>query len=176
MSIRCTSEVTLTHVSNLGEFGSTFLQLEEVKIRSLDALVSLAVFTFFVCAHVAETVDFELVASTFFLKLVEFVAGTFVILAQLVAMVILALNFSLDAKSFGFTAGDLLAESSNISLSVIVNSVLVIEVVPRVVEILLESTNSTRVGVVSVLEVVVLKEFLVLERTELGLHGVELIA
>lgn len=174
--VRGASKFALTLVGNLGEFGSTFLQLEEIKVGCLDALVSLGVLTLLVCAHIAETVDFELIACTLFLKLVEFAAGCFVVPTQLVSVVILCLNISLNGKSFGFTTGDLLTESSDIALKVVVASILVIEVVPRVVDILLESIESTNVGVVSGLEVVVLKELIVLEVAELGLHGVELVA
>jgi hypothetical protein len=34
------AEIKLTHIRDLGEFGGAFLQLEEVVVGSLDALVS----------------------------------------------------------------------------------------------------------------------------------------
>jgi hypothetical protein len=117
-----------------------------------------------------------LIASSFFLNFLELVGSGFVIFSKLVGVIRLLLNITLAGKNFGFTASNLFAESSDLTLDFVVGSVLLVEEETSVVSFLLEALKADKVAVVAGLEVVILEKFLVLEVAVLGLDGVELVA
>jgi len=88
----------------------------------------------------------------------------------------LLLNITLAGEDLGFTASDLFAESRNLTLAVIVGSVLFVQKETSILGLLFEALKANQVAVVAGLEVVVLKKFLVLEVAVLSLDCVELVA
>lgn len=91
-------------------------------------------------------------------------------------MVRLRLDLTLEAKNLCFSAGDLLTESRNLDLHVIVASGLVIEEESRIVTFLFESVQRDGVGVLASLKLVFLEELLVLQVAILCLNRVELVS
>ena len=71
-------------------------------------------------------------------------------------MIGLLLNITLAGEDLGFTASDLFAESSNLTLVVIVGSVLLVQEETSIFGLLFEALKANEVAVVASLEVVVL--------------------
>lgn len=97
-------------ISDLCKFSSAFLQLEKVVVASFNALIGFTVFTLFESAQVAEAINFKLVTSALFLKLVQLVCSRFVILADLIASVSLLLNVTLSCEDLSLTPRNLLTK------------------------------------------------------------------
>ena len=176
VSVSSAAVVTLTSVKNFREFSRALLELEEIKVSSLETSVSITILTFLVGVEVAEAVDFELVTGTFLLKLAELIGGSLIVLAEGKAMVLLALDLTLHGESLSLTTRNLLTETGDVALGVIVSSVLVAEEISSVINIFLEAGKADAVGVVAGLEVIVLEELLVLEVSEFSLDCVKLVA
>jgi hypothetical protein len=105
---------------------STLLQLEKIVVGSLDTLVAVGILTLLAGNDVPKAIHITLVTLAFLLELLELEAGSIDILAERKAVVAFALNFALESKNFGFSAGDLLTKSSDLYLHVIVGSALII--------------------------------------------------
>lgn len=67
VGITSAAEVNFAAVEHLGKLSGTLLQLEEVEVSALNALVSISILTFLVVVEVAEAVNFELIAGALFL-------------------------------------------------------------------------------------------------------------
>lgn len=105
---------------------STLLQLEKIVVGCLDTLVVVGILTLFARNDVPKAIHITLVTLAFLLELLELEAGSIDILAESKAVVALGLYFTLEAKDFGLSAGDLLTKSGDLDLHVIVGSALII--------------------------------------------------
>ncbi len=170
------AQVELAEVGDLGEFGGALLQLEQVVVGGLDALVRLAVLALLERVQVAQPVDFELVPRPLLLQLLQLVRRRLVVLAQLVREVALLLHVALRSENFGLAPRDLLPQSADLALAVVVRPVLFVEEEAGVFGFLLEALEADEVAVVAGLEVVVLQQLLVLQVAVLRLDGVQLVA
>jgi len=102
--------------------------------------------------------------------------GVIQVLSKCIAVITFLRNISLGRENFSFTTVDLLAGTSNLSLQVVVLTVLFVEEEAGVIDFFAECVQRVSVGVMSLAEVVVLQELLVLQVAVLGLDGVQLVA
>lgn len=169
-------EVVVAALADFGEFLGSLLQLEQVVVGGLDALVGVSVLALLVAIAVAEAVNLLLVPGALLLELLEFEGGAVDIFAQGVGVVTLGLHLALEPEDLSFTARNLLTEGSDLNLHVVVAAALIVEVESGVVALLLEPVEADAVGVLAGLKLVFLAEFFVLKVTVLGLDAVELIS
>ena len=168
-------EVEVAQLSNFGEFGRSLLQLEEVVVGSLDSLVAIGILAFFLGANVTKTIDLALVASSFLLKFLKLKRSVVDVFPDGVAGVTLALEVTLQTENISFASIDLLSQGSDLNLHVVVSTALIVEMEAGVVALLLESVEGDHVRVLASLELVFLKQLLVLKVAELGLDRVKLV-
>jgi hypothetical protein len=166
------AKLKLTGIGLLGELSGTLLSLVEVVVCSLDAAILISVFSSLHSVKVSAAFDFVLVASTLLLEFSEFVTGVVDFLAECMAAVAFLRNVALSGEDLGLTAADLLAGRGDLGWKVVVGPVLLVEQETGVVDLFLQALNVHCVGVGASLEVVILKEFFILEVTVLGLDCV----
>jgi hypothetical protein len=130
---------------------------------------------FFAADDISESIDVALVALTFLFKLLKLETCAIDVLPQTEAVVRLGLDLTLEAKNLSFSAGDLLTESRDLDLHVVVAARFVIEEEPGIVAFFLETVERDGVGVLASLKLVFLEELLVLQVPVLGLDRVELV-
>ena len=138
-------EVVVSVLRNFLELLCTLLKLEEAVLSSLDALIGLAVFTLLVAVDVAKAIDLLLVAATLLLELLKLEGSCVNIFSEGEGVVALRLALTLVAEDLGLSAGDLLTESSDLHLHVVVATVLIVEVVSGVVALFLEAVQGDAV-------------------------------
>ena len=138
-------EVVVSVLRNFLELLCTLLKLEEVVLSSLDALIGLAVFTLLVAVDVAKAIDLLLVAATLLLELLKLEGSCVNIFSEGEGVVALRLALTLVAEDLGLSAGDLLTESTDLHLHVVVATVLIVEVVSGVVALFLEAVQGDAV-------------------------------
>ena len=93
-----------------------------------------------------------------------------------VGLVRLHCDVPLGRKNLSLTAVNLLSSGSDLPLEVVVVTVLLVQQESGVVYFLTELMDGSGVGIMSLLEVIVLEEFLILEVSVLALDGVELVS
>lgn len=170
------TKVKLTQVSSFREFAGSLLCFVQVVVQSFDAVVVVGVFTLLAAVEVAQAVDFFLVSTALFFEFVQLERKIVDVFAESIAAVTLCLYVALGSEDLSFFAGNLLASGSNLALHVVVVAVLFIEEEASVIDFLFETVELNEVLVVTLLEIVVLEKFLVLQVAVLGLNSVQLVA
>jgi hypothetical protein len=168
-------EVEIPNLSSLLQLLCALLQFKQVVVCCLDSLLVVVVLAFFAADDISESIDVALVALTFLFKLLKLETCAIDVLPQTEAVVRLGLDLTLEAKNLSFSAGDLLTESRDLDLHVVVAARFVIEEEPGIVAFFLESVERDGVGVLASLKLVFLEELLVLQVPVLGLDRVELV-
>lgn len=163
-------------VSNLGELGGSLLRLVEVVVNRLEARVLLGVFTLLKAVKISKAINFFLILSSLLLELLQLVGEVVDVLAESEGRVTLLLHIALRSEDFRLSSGDLLAGGSDVSRQVVIRSVLLVKKETSIFNFFLEALESNQVGVVTGLEVIVLKELFILQVSVLGLDGVKLIS
>ena len=147
----------------------------QVVLKRLDAVVVVAVLASLGSIEVFEAVDLFVVAGTFFFEFAELEAKCVDVFSETVAAVGLGLDIALRSENFSFFARNLFTRGSDLTLKVIVVTVLLVEMETRVVNFLFEPSQRDQVRVKTDLEVVVLEQLFVLQVAILGLNCVELV-
>ena len=176
VSFSGSSKVKLLCISEFGKVSSLLLSLVKVIVGSLNSVVRIGVFTFLHAVKASQLINLLLIALSLLLELAKFVVCVVKILCQGIAVVTLLGNIPLSCENLSLTAVDLLTSASNLVLQVVVLTILLVEKEARVVDLFAKSVESISVGVVSLVEVVVLKQLLVLQVAVLSLNGVQLVA
>lgn len=176
VSFSGSSKIEFTSFSLLAKFISSLLSLEKFIIKTLNSLIRLGVLTLFESVKIAETINLFLVASTLFLKLLKLKVASIKVFSQTESIVRLLLNFALVTKDLGLASGDLVSDTGNFSLQVVILSVFFIKKEAHVINLLTLSLNSDKVGIVTGFEVVILEQFFILKVSILGLNVVKLIS
>jgi hypothetical protein len=138
-------EVVVFVLRNFLELLGTLLQFEEVVLGGLDAGVDLSILTLLVAIDVTEAVDLLLVTAALFLEFLKLEGGGIDIFSECERVVALGLALTLVAENLSLSAGDLLTESSDLNLHVIVATVLIVEVVSGIVALFLEAVEGDAV-------------------------------
>lgn len=120
VGFRGLAQVKVLVLVDLGELGRALLLLEEVVLGGLDLLVRGSVLPLLVAIDVAEAIDLLLVAATLFLQLLQLEVGGVDVLAKRVRMVSLGLSLALEPENLSLTAANLLSQSSNLNLHIVV--------------------------------------------------------
>lgn len=141
MGLRSLFKITVLVLRNFLEFAFTLGKSVQVVLGSLDTLVSLAVLALLLAINIAEAVHLLLVTASLFLELTELMGSGVDIFSKALGLVALGLAVTLVPEDLGLSTGDLLAESSNLNLHVIVATVLIIKVVSSVVAFLLKTVQ-----------------------------------
>jgi len=176
VGLSSSSQVEFTSFSLLAKFVSSLLSLEKFVIKTLNSLIRLSIFTLLERVKIAETVDFFLVAGTLFLKLLQLEVAGIKVFSQTESLIRLLLNFALVAKDLGLASRDLVSDTGNFSLHVVILSVFLVKKEAHVVNFLALTLNSDEVRVMTGLEVVILKQLLILEVSVFGLNVIKLIS
>jgi hypothetical protein len=148
----------------------------EIVLGNLNALISLGILALLVAIAFTKSVNLLLVAATLFLKLLELEGGAIDIFSEGERVVALGLSLTLEPENLSFSTGDLLTESSDLNLHIVIAATLIVEMVSAIVALLLEAVERNAVRVLASLKLVFLEQFFVLQVAVLGLDGVKLIS
>ena len=117
-----------------------------------------------------------LVAIALLLKLAQFEMSVINFFLQGVPGVRFLCDVSLGGKNFGLSSGYLFSCGSDLTLQVVVATVLFIKEESSIVDFFAQHVEGAGVGVMTLLEVVVLEQLFILQMTVLCLNGVELVS
>jgi len=150
--------------------------LGQLVVGGADFLGLAVILTLSVGVELTETLDLVDVLILLLLELGNFEEKVVDFLAELVSLVGLLCDITLESRDVNLLTCDLIACSSEILLHIADDASLLIEEEPEVVHLLLETDDGDCVGVVLHAELVILQQLLVLEVSVLGLDRVELVA
>ena len=174
-SLARSAKLELLGVSKLAELVGTLLSLEEIVVDSLDAGIVVLALTLLEGDGVSHSVDLVLVLGLLLAESAQLERQVVGVLAQSVSLVTLDGDFSLESDALLLAAADLITDSTDLSLQLIVTAVLLVQQEAQVLHLLAKSVGSEDILVVTIVVVVVLHELLVLQVAVLLLDGVELV-
>ena len=91
-------------------------------------------------------------------------------------MISFVLDVSLELEDLSFPSRDLVSESCDLDLHVVVGSALIIKVESRIVALFLESMQRNAIRVMPSFKLVILHEFFILQMSEFCLNRVKLVS
>ena len=150
--------------------------LGQLVVGAADFLGLTVILTLTISVELTETLDLIDILVLFLLELGYFEEKVVNFLAELVTLVGLLCDITLESGDVDFLACDLIACSPEVLLYVADNASLLIEEESEVVHFLLEPDDGDGIGVVLHAELVILQQLLVLQVSVLGLNRVELVA
>jgi hypothetical protein len=152
------------------------LSLVEIIIDTLDFGVVILAFSLLESNGVSESVYLILISGLLLSVLGQFVLKIISVLSQSISLIALDSDLSLESNALLLSSADLVPDGSYLSLILVVRSVLFVEEESQVLDLLPEGVDRNNILVVSVVVVVVLHQFLILDMSVLLLDGVELVS
>lgn len=168
-------EIVVLLVCEFAQLNSFLLGLVEVVVYTLESGVVILALPLFDRNGVSESVDFVLVLGLLLPEFGQLVLEVVGVLPELVDGVALLTEVSLESNALLLPPADLVSNGSDFSLVLVVRSVLLVGEESQVLDLLAEVVQSHHVLVVTVVVVIVLHEFLVLQVSVLLLDGVQLV-
>jgi hypothetical protein len=169
-------EIELLGISEFRKVSRLLLRLVKVVVRSLDSVVGVRVLALFHGVQTSELVDLFLVSLSLLFELSELVVSVVEVLGKSIAVITFLGNVSLGGENLSLTTVDLFSGTRNLSLQVVVLTVLLVEEEASVIDFFAEGVYGVGIGIVSLAEVIVLQELLILQVAVLGLDSVKLVA
>lgn len=170
------AKLKLLRIGKLAELVGTLLRLEQIVVDSLDAGVVVLALALLESNGVSHSVDLVLILGLLLAESTQLERQIISILTQGISLVTLDGDFSLKSDALLLTAANLIANSTNLSLQLVVTAVLLVEKETKVLHFLAQSIGSEHVLVVTIVVVVILHVLLVLQVAILLLNSIELVA
>jgi len=175
-SLMSSSHLEFLVIRQFRKFVISFLSLVEVIVNALDFGVIVLAFSLLHCNAIPQSVNFVLVFGFLLSQFCELILEVVGILAQAVSLICLGTSFTSQCDALLFSSADLISNCPNFGLQLVVASILLIEQEAKVLDFLAARIDGDNILIVSVIIVVVLHEFLVLNVTILLLNGVKLVS
>jgi len=175
-SLMGSSQLEVLSVSQFGEFVGLFLSFIEVIVDTLDLGIIILAFSLLESNTVSESINLILILSFLLSELGQFVLEVISILSQTIGLVGLNGNLSLKSDALLLSSTNLVSDRTYFSLVFIVRSIFLIEEKPKVLDLLSKRVDGDNVLIMSIVVVIILHEFLILNVSVLLLNGVELIS
>ena len=163
-------------ISKFGKLLGFLLSLVEIVIDALDLGVVILAFSLLESNGVSESVNLILISGLLLSVLGQFVLKIISVLSQSISLIALDSNLSLESNALLLSSADLVPDGSYLSLVLVVRSILFVEEESQVLDLLPEGVDRNNILVVSVVVVIVLHQFLILDMSVLLLDGVELVS
>lgn len=170
------SELEVLRVGEFGEFVGSLLGFVQIIVHTLETSIVVLALALSHGDAISESVNFILVLSLLLSELGKFVLEVVGVFTELVNGVLLLAEVSLEGNALLLSAADLVSDGTNLSLVLVVGAILLIGEEAKVLDLLSESVGGHNILVVSVVVVVVLHEFLVLEVAVLLLDSIKLVS
>ena len=171
-SLSCSSALIIFSICEFGKLLGLLLSLVEIVIDALDLCIIILAFSFFESNGVSKSVDLILISSLFFSVLSELILKVISILSQSISLVTFDSNFSLEGDTFLLSSADLVPDGSYLSLVFVIGSVLLIKKESEILDFFPEGVDGDNVLVMSVVVVIVLHQFFILNMSIFLLNGV----
>ena len=170
------SELEVLRVGEFGEFVGSLLGFVQIIVHTLETSIVVLALALSHGDSISESVNFILVLSLLLSELGKFVLEVVGVFTELVNGVLLLAEVSLEGNALLLSAADLVSDGTNLSLVLVVGAILLVGEEAKVLDLLSESVGGHNILVVSVVVVVVLHEFLVLEVAVLLLDSIKLVS
>lgn len=148
----------------------------EVVVDTLDLSIIILAFSLLEGNTVSESINLILILSFLLSELGQFVLEVISIFSQTIGLVGLNGNLSLKSDALLLSSTNLISDRTYFSLVFIVRSIFLIEKEPKVLDLLSKRVDGDNVLIMSIVVVIILHEFLILNMSVLLLNGVELIS
>jgi hypothetical protein len=175
-SLMGSSELEVLGIGQFGEFVGFFLSLVEVVVHTLDLGIIILAFSLFEGDAVSESINLILVLGFLLSELSEFILEVVGILSESVGLVRLNGNFSLKGNTLLLSSADLISNGADLSLVLVVGSVLLIEEESKIFNLLSKRVDAHNVLIMSIIVVIILHQLFILDMSILLLDGVELVS
>ena len=155
---------------------SFLLGFVEIVIDALDLGIIILAFSFLESNSVSKSIDLILISGLLLSVFSKFVLEVIGVLPESVSLVTFDSNFSLKCYTFLLSSADLVPDGSYLSLVLVVRSVLLVQKEPKIFNFFSERVDGHNILVVSVVVVVVLHQFFILNMSVFLLDSVKLIS
>ena len=156
------SELELLGIGEFSKFVSSFLGLEEIVVDSLDSSIVVLAFSFFESDTISKSVDLILVLGLFLTELTKLEGEVVGVLSHGISLVTLGGNLSREGDALLLPSGNLISDSANFRLKLVVVSILLVQEEPKILDFFSKSVDSHNVLIMTIVIVVVLHELLIL--------------
>jgi hypothetical protein len=172
----CSSHFKFLGVSKFGEFVGSFLSLVQIVVNALDSGIIVLALSFLHGNAISKSINFVLVLGFFFSHFGQLILEVVSIFSETVSLISFAASFSCKCHAFLFTSADLVSDCAYFSLVLVVASILLVEEEAEIFDFFSTGHDWHLVLVMSVVIVVILHKFFILEMSVLLLDGIQLVS
>ena len=156
------SELELLGIGEFSKFVSSFLGLEEIVVDSLDSSIVVLAFSLFESDTISKSVDLILVLGLLLTELAKLEGEVVGVLSHGISLVTLGGNLSGEGDALLLPSGNLISDSANFRLELVVVSILLVQEEPKILDFFSKGVDSHNVLIMTIVIVVVLHKLLIL--------------